>query len=71
MLQRTFEPGFRIKLHRKDLTLAVDAAKALDLMLPNTATAQQLMNAAVAMGDGDKDHSALLLTLERLGGKRF
>jgi 2-hydroxy-3-oxopropionate reductase len=71
MVQRTFEAGFRIKLHRKDLTLAVDAAKALDLMLPSTATAQQLMNAAVAMGDGDKDHSALLLTLERLAGKRF
>lgn len=68
MIKRTFDPGFRIRLHRKDLTLAVDAAKALDLMLPNTATTQQLMNAAVAMGQGDKDHSGLILTLEALAG---
>jgi len=69
MINRTFEPGFRIRLHRKDLTLAVDAAKALDLMLPNTATTQQLMNAAIAMGVGEKDHSGLILTLEALAGE--
>lgn len=68
MIKRTFDPGFRIRLHRKDLTLAVDAAKELDLMLPNTAATQQLMNAAVAMGQGDKDHSGLILTLEALAG---
>ena len=39
MIKRTFDPGFRIRLHRKDLSLAVDAAKALDLSLPNTASA--------------------------------
>ncbi|WEX11091.1 2-hydroxy-3-oxopropionate reductase [Chelativorans sp. AA-79] len=70
MIKRTFDPGFRIKLHRKDLTLAVDAAKALDLMLPNTATTQQLMNAAIAMGEGEKDHSGLILTLEALAGEK-
>jgi 2-hydroxy-3-oxopropionate reductase len=68
MVKRTFDPGFRIRLHRKDLSLAVDAARALDLALPNTATTQQLMNAAVGRGDGDKDHSALILTLEALAG---
>ncbi len=68
MIKRTFDPGFRIRLHRKDLTLAVDAAKALNLMLPNAAATQQLMNAAVARGDGDKDHSALIRTLEALAG---
>lgn len=68
MLKRTFDPGFRIRLHRKDLTLAVDAAKALNLALPNAAATQQLLNAAVAMGDGDKDHSGLIRTLEALGG---
>jgi 2-hydroxy-3-oxopropionate reductase len=68
MLKRTFDPGFRIRLHRKDLTLAVDAAKSLNLALPNTAATQQLMNAAVAMGDGEKDHSGLIRTLEALGG---
>ncbi len=69
MIKRTFDPGFRIRLHRKDLTLAVDAAKALNLMLPNAAATQQLMNAAVARGDGDKDHSGLILTLEALAGE--
>lgn len=68
MIDRTFDPGFRIRLHRKDLTLAVDGAKALNLSLPNAAATQQLMNAAVARGDGDKDHSGLILTLEALAG---
>lgn len=68
MINRTFDPGFRIRLHRKDLTLAVDAAKALNLSLPNTAATQQLMNAAVARGDGDHDHSGLIRTLEALAG---
>lgn len=68
MVKGTFDPGFRIRLHRKDMTLAVDSARALDLSLPNTAATQQLMNAAVASGDGDRDHSALIRTLERLSG---
>lgn len=68
MIKRTFDPGFRIRLHRKDLSLAVDAAKALDIALPNAVATQQLMNAAIARGDGDKDHSALIRTLEALAG---
>ena len=68
MVKRTFDPGFRIRLHRKDLALAVDAAKALNIALPNAAATQQLMNAAIARGDGDKDHSALIRTLEALAG---
>lgn len=68
MVKGTFDPGFRIRLHRKDMTLAVDSARALDLSLPNTAATQQLMNAAIACGDGDRDHSALIRTLERLSG---
>jgi 2-hydroxy-3-oxopropionate reductase len=65
MLRETFEPGFRIRLHRKDLGLAVQAAAELDLALPNTAATQQLMNAAIADGDGELDHSALYRTLRR------
>lgn len=68
MVRETFDPGFRMRLHRKDMTLAVDAARALDLALPNTAMVQQLMNAAIAGGDGDQDHSALIRTLERIAG---
>ncbi len=70
MIERTFDPGFRIRLHRKDLSIAVSTAKDLDLALPNTAATQQLMNSAVANGDGDKDHSALVETVERLSGLR-
>jgi 2-hydroxy-3-oxopropionate reductase len=68
MVKRTFDPGFRIRLHRKDLSLAVESAKALDIALPNASATQQLMNAAIARGDGDKDHSALIRTLEALSG---
>ena len=68
MIKRTFDPGFRIRLHRKDLTLAIDAGRALNVALPNTASTHQLMNAAVANGDGDRDHSALIQTLERFAG---
>ena len=68
MIKRTFDPGFRIRLHRKDLSLAIDAARALDLALPNTAATQQLMNAAIANGDADLDHSGLIRTLERMAG---
>ena len=69
MIKRTFDPGFRIRLHRTDLTLAIDAARALDIALPNTASTQQLMNAAIARGDGDRDHSALIRTLEAMAGE--
>ncbi|GAA1576956.1 2-hydroxy-3-oxopropionate reductase [Kribbella sancticallisti] len=65
MINESYEPGFRIRLHRKDLSLAVQAAAELDLALPNTAATQQLMNAAIADGDGDLDHSALHKTLRR------
>jgi 2-hydroxy-3-oxopropionate reductase len=66
MIDETFDPGFRIRLHRKDLSLATDAAKAMNLALPNTAMTQQLMNAALAIGLGDKDHSALIAALDHL-----
>jgi 2-hydroxy-3-oxopropionate reductase len=68
MINSTFDPGFRIALHRKDMALAVESARALELALPNVAMVQQMMNAAVALGDGDKDHSALIRTLETLAG---
>jgi 2-hydroxy-3-oxopropionate reductase len=68
MVRETFDAGFRIRLHRKDLGLAVQVAADLDLALPNTAATQQLMNAAIADGDGDLDHSALYRTLRRERG---
>ena len=66
MLKRTFDPGFRIGLHQKDLNLALTGARALALSLPNTATCQQLMSACVAKGGGGWDHSALVRAIEAL-----
>jgi 2-hydroxy-3-oxopropionate reductase len=66
MLRRTFEPGFRIELHGKDLDLALSGARTLGLSLPNTATAQQLFNACRARGAGGWDHSAMVTALEAL-----
>ncbi|MCJ2045144.1 2-hydroxy-3-oxopropionate reductase [Methylobacterium sp. J-078] len=67
MIKRTFDPGFRIALHQKDLNLALEGAKFLGLALPGTALAQQLFSACVANGAGDRDHSALVRALEIMG----
>lgn len=66
MIKRTFDPGFRIKLHQKDLKLALEGARALGVSLPNTATAQELFNACAANGFADDDHSALVRALETM-----
>jgi len=68
MIKRTFDPGFRIELHRKDLNLALQGARALSLSLPNTATTQELFNAAAALGGKGWDHSGLVRVLEHLAG---
>jgi len=67
MIKRTFEPGFRIRLHQKDLGLALQGARELGLSLPQTANAAQLMQACAANGMADLDHSALVKALELLG----
>jgi 2-hydroxy-3-oxopropionate reductase len=66
MIKRTFNPGFRIRLHQKDLNLALSAAKELGLSLPNTAIAQQMFASCAAHGGADLDHSALILAIEGL-----
>ncbi|MFM0032573.1 2-hydroxy-3-oxopropionate reductase [Paraburkholderia madseniana] len=66
MIKRTFEPGFRIELHQKDLNLALQGAKALGVSLPHTASAQELMNACTANGMSKLDHSALCRAIELL-----
>ncbi len=66
MIKRTFNPGFRIGLHQKDLNLALQGAKALGVALPNTASAAQLMQACAAHGMDQLDHSALVRALEIL-----
>ncbi|MBE2293781.1 MAG: 2-hydroxy-3-oxopropionate reductase [Phycisphaerales bacterium] len=66
MIKRTFNPGFRISLHQKDLNLALSTARAIGVSLPNTATAQELFNACAANGGSAWDHSALVRALEIL-----
>jgi 2-hydroxy-3-oxopropionate reductase len=66
MVKRTFDPGFRIELHQKDLNLALTNARQLGLSLPNTATAQELFNACAAHGGKAWDHSAMVRALEML-----
>ena len=66
MIKRTFDPGFRIELHQKDLNLALSGARALGLSLPNTSTCQELLNACTAQGGAKWDHSAMVRALERL-----
>lgn len=66
MVKRTFDPGFRIGLHQKDLNLALSSARALGVSLPNTATAQELFNSLAARGGSGWDHSAMIKALENL-----
>jgi 2-hydroxy-3-oxopropionate reductase len=68
MIKRSFNPGFRIGLHQKDLNLALAGARALGVSLPQTAGAAQLMNACAANGHGQLDHSALVRALELMAG---
>src|SRR5215469_14311547 len=68
LIKRTFDPGFRIELHQKDLNLALEGARTLNLALPNTAATQELFNAAAALGGKGWDHSGLVRVLEHLAG---
>jgi 2-hydroxy-3-oxopropionate reductase len=70
MIKRTFQPGFRIELHQKDLNLALAGARSLGLALPNTACTQQLFGACVANGGAEWDHSGLVQALELLANHR-
>jgi 2-hydroxy-3-oxopropionate reductase len=69
MLQRQFQPGFRIALHQKDLHLALQGARSLGVALPQTAIAAQLMQSCAALGLAQADHSALVRALETLAQK--
>ncbi|MFI6297128.1 2-hydroxy-3-oxopropionate reductase [Nonomuraea sp. NPDC050790] len=69
MLGRTFQPGFRIDLHHKDLGIVTAAAREAGVAIPVGAVLAQLMGAARAQGHGQLDHTALLLLVERLSGR--
>ena len=66
MVKRSFDPGFRIELHQKDLNLALTTGRQLGVSLPNTATAQELFSACAAHGGAAWDHSAMVRALEKM-----
>ncbi|RXF74279.1 2-hydroxy-3-oxopropionate reductase [Hansschlegelia zhihuaiae] len=68
MINRTFKPGFRTRLHMKDLEVALSNARALGVSLPGTALAQQMFNSCVAAGELDEDDSIMCKAIERLSG---
>jgi len=68
ILNGNFKPGFRIRLHLKDLNNALDTAKDLNVPLPVTALVQQMLKALIVDGKGDSDHSAICNFIEKLSG---
>jgi 2-hydroxy-3-oxopropionate reductase len=73
MIERNFKPGFRMRLHRKDLDITLDAGKVYGAALPVTAHVRELMTETINDGQGDMDNSSFLLLLEKLSnllGKR-
>lgn len=66
VIDRNFEPGFKVKLHRKDMNIALQTGRDLSVPLHGSAIVAAQMDALLAMGDGELDHSALVLLLERM-----
>lgn len=62
-LEQRFEPGFRVRLHRKDLSIALQSAEQAGVSLPHTAQVFEMMNNLICRGLGDKDHSILIAYL--------
>jgi 2-hydroxy-3-oxopropionate reductase len=69
MLGRSFEPGFRVELHDKDLGIVTAAAREAGVAIPLGAVVAQLMGALKAQGHGGLDHSALITLVEALSGR--
>ena len=66
MLERNFQPGFRIRLHQKDLRNVLQTAQELNVPLPVTALVQQMLGSLINDGDQDADHAAILHFVEKL-----
>lgn len=66
MIERNFKPGFRMRLHRKDLDITMEAGRAYGAALPVTAQVRELMTETLNDGQGDMDNSSFVLLLEKL-----
>jgi len=68
MIRHEFQPGFKIRLHRKDLGIVLQTAREVGACLPATALVDQFFGTLIAQGNGDLDHSALMTVIESLSG---
>ena len=68
MLEHSFDPGFRIELHHKDLGIALAAGREYGVTLPVTAIVDQMLETLKMRGKGDRDHSAILTLIEESSG---
>ena len=68
IIERNFEPGFKVKLHRKDMKIALQTGKEFSVPLYGSAQVAAHMDAVLAQGNGELDHSAVALLLEQLSG---
>jgi len=68
MLDREFKPGFKVKLHQKDLRIVMETAHQLGLALPGAALVAQHLNALMRSGDGELDSAAIVKVVERMSG---
>jgi 2-hydroxy-3-oxopropionate reductase len=68
MLDNDFKPGFKVKLHQKDLRIVIEDAHKLGIGLPGAALVAQHLNALMGSGDGELDSSAIVKVIERMSG---
>ena len=68
MLDHSFDPGFKVELHHKDLGIALAAGREYGVTLPVTAVVDQMLQDLKMRGRGDRDHSALLTLIEESSG---
>jgi 2-hydroxy-3-oxopropionate reductase len=66
IIDNNFQPGFKLKLHRKDMNIALQTGRELSVPLPGSAQVAAQMDAILAQGDGELDHSALALFLQKI-----
>jgi len=66
IIEGNYKPGFKVRLHRKDMNIALQTGRALSVPLPGSALVATQMDAMLAQGNGDLDHSALALFLQQL-----
>jgi 2-hydroxy-3-oxopropionate reductase len=70
MLDNDFKPGFKVKLHQKDLRIVIEDAHKLGIGLPGAALVAQHLNALMGSGDGELDSAAIVKVIERISGTR-